>query len=138
MIKEGTEQFDRWIKIPQAIDFKVYFFNVTNSKAVINGALPVVNEVGPYIYKQYREKDLVGFSADKTVVSYRQYQFFHFDREASAPLSDSDELSLLNVPLLVRFSLKNWFPFFYHQKIIKNSKILFLFKNFFYSNDKIL
>lgn len=107
VLREGTEQFDRWVKLPQPIHFKVYLFNVTNPDGVSNGEIPIVNEVGPYIYRQYREKELTGFSKDKSVVSFRQYQFFHFDAASSAPLSDTEPLTLLNVQLNVSSHLSD-------------------------------
>lgn len=51
VLEEGTEQYERWLNIPQALHFKVYFFNVTNPKETSNGATPIVNEIGPYIYR---------------------------------------------------------------------------------------
>lgn len=51
ILYEGSEQYYRFIDVPQPIDFKVYLFNVTNPMEVQNGALPIVKEIGPYIYK---------------------------------------------------------------------------------------
>jgi lysosome membrane protein 2 len=49
-LDNGTEQWDRWVELPIPLDFKVYFFNVTNVEAVQNGEQPIVEEVGPYVY----------------------------------------------------------------------------------------
>jgi len=46
----GTDQFDRWKVTPQALDFKVYFFNVTNVAEIQAGGQPRVQEVGPFVY----------------------------------------------------------------------------------------
>lgn len=51
MIKDGTEQYERWVDIPQPLHFKVYMFNVTNANEVLEGAIPKVQEIGPYIYR---------------------------------------------------------------------------------------
>lgn len=48
---DGTEQFKRWTILPQPLHFKVRIFNVTNAEQVSLGRLPVVREVGPYVYK---------------------------------------------------------------------------------------
>lgn len=47
---EDTDQYYRWEALPQALDFKVYFFNVTNVDEIQNGGKPRVVEVGPYVY----------------------------------------------------------------------------------------
>lgn len=51
ILYENSEQFQRWHTLPQPLEFKVYIFNVTNPDAIHNGALPIVKEIGPYVYK---------------------------------------------------------------------------------------
>jgi hypothetical protein len=58
LLVNGTEGYERWRKLPVALWYKVYFFNVTNPEEVQNGANPVVREVGPYVYEYV---DLVRF-----------------------------------------------------------------------------
>lgn len=43
--------FDKWVKLPIPLDFKVYLFNVTNSAEVNSGEKPKLAEIGPYVYK---------------------------------------------------------------------------------------
>lgn len=40
-----------YVKIPFALNFKVYVFNVTNAAEVQAGDTPVVDEIGPYCYE---------------------------------------------------------------------------------------
>lgn len=51
MLEEGTETFERFVDIPQPLLFKVFIFNVTNPNEVIEGGVPKVKEIGPYIYR---------------------------------------------------------------------------------------
>lgn len=87
--------------LPQPLLFKVYLFNVTNSKEVLKGAIPIVNEVGPYIYRQFRDKIVSNISPDESIVSFKTIQRFVFDIEASAPYTESDDVVLLNPHLNV-------------------------------------
>lgn len=87
--------------LPQPLLFKVYFFNVTNTKDVLGGALPQVREVGPYVYRQYRDKIVTNISPDKSIVTFKTIQKFIFDSEASAPHTEGDELFVLNAQLNV-------------------------------------
>ena len=57
MITDGTEQYERFVRLPQPISFKVYIFNVTNVNRIQQGAIPIVEEVGPYIYKYFFESN---------------------------------------------------------------------------------
>jgi hypothetical protein len=47
---KGTDQFDRWVEVPQPLDFKVFIFNVTNVDEIQKGGQPKLEEIGPYVY----------------------------------------------------------------------------------------
>lgn len=51
ILKEGTQQWNLFKKIPFPFDTKIYFFDVQNVNEILQGAKPVVKEVGPYVYK---------------------------------------------------------------------------------------
>ena len=50
-LKAGTDLREMWSNFPDPVGFKVYFFNVTNPMDIQNGAKPILNEVGPYVYE---------------------------------------------------------------------------------------
>ncbi|XP_055909082.1 sensory neuron membrane protein 2 isoform X1 [Eupeodes corollae] len=97
IIADGSEQYERFVKLPQPISFKVYIFNVTNVNRIQQGAIPVVEEVGPYVYKQYRKKRVKQFSRDGSKVTFLQDYRFEFDPDASAPYTESDTVVALNM-----------------------------------------
>ncbi|XP_059614472.1 sensory neuron membrane protein 2 [Phlebotomus argentipes] len=98
VLKEGTDQFDRFLELPQPLHFKVYIFNVTNPEEVMNnGALPVVQEVGPYYYRQYRRKHDVVLSGDDRNITFVQESEFQYDHRRSAPLSQDDPIFVLSL-----------------------------------------
>uniref|UniRef100_A0A1Q3FQQ9 Sensory neuron membrane protein 2 n=1 Tax=Culex tarsalis TaxID=7177 RepID=A0A1Q3FQQ9_CULTA len=96
-LRQGTPQFKRFEALPQPLDFKVYIFNVTNPYEVQMGKRPRVVEVGPYIYFQYRQKDNIRFSRDRSKVHFSQQQLYVFDAESSYPLTENDQLMVLNM-----------------------------------------
>uniref|UniRef100_A0A1A9ULV3 Sensory neuron membrane protein 2 n=1 Tax=Glossina austeni TaxID=7395 RepID=A0A1A9ULV3_GLOAU len=97
IITDGSEQYKRFVQLPQPLSFKVYVFNVTNSHKIQLGAIPIVKEIGPYIYKQFRTKRVQHFSRDGSKITYVQDQLYIFDEEASAPLRESDNIVVLNM-----------------------------------------
>ncbi|XP_037813023.1 sensory neuron membrane protein 2 [Lucilia sericata] len=97
IIADGSEQYKRFIQTPQPLTFKVYIFNVTNPHKVQQGALPIVKEIGPYVYKQYRAKKVKHFSHDGSKITFVQDQLYTFDAEASAPFKESDHIVALNM-----------------------------------------
>ncbi|XP_055380715.1 sensory neuron membrane protein 2 [Condylostylus longicornis] len=97
LIRNGSEQFKRFVETPQPLSFKVYIFNITNPDEVQQGAIPTVSEIGPYVYRQYRRKIIKEFSKDNTTVTYVQQQFYIFDKVASLPYSETDNVTVVNM-----------------------------------------
>ncbi|CAG9791751.1 unnamed protein product [Diatraea saccharalis] len=87
--------FEKWRKLPMPLDFKVYVFNVTNPEEVNNGAKPILAEVGPYVYKEYRERTVLGYG-DNDTIRYSLKKNFIFDDTESGALTEDDELTVIN------------------------------------------
>ncbi|XP_072748118.1 sensory neuron membrane protein 1-like isoform X2 [Anoplolepis gracilipes] len=89
-LKKGDEMRDFWEILPQPLDFNIYVFNVTNPSEIKTGAKPIVQEVGPFHYDLYRDKEnVVDRDADDTV-EYSLRQTWHFNREKSILSEDVD------------------------------------------------
>ena len=56
---KGTEAYEQWRKLPVTLEFKIYLFNVTNPDEVQNGANPIVQEIGPYVYEWVDQQQLI-------------------------------------------------------------------------------
>nr|WJJ63368.1 sensory neuron membrane protein 2a [Pachyrhinus yasumatsui] len=98
ILRENSEQWDIFMKIPFPLDFKVYLFNVQNPEEIILGAKPVVKEIGPYVYKLRRWKNEVEWNRTSDEISYYEYEKYEFDQEASGMLTENDMVTILNVP----------------------------------------
>lgn len=48
---EGGESYEAWRKSPVEPLLKVYLFNLTNSEEFLQGKKPILEEIGPYVYK---------------------------------------------------------------------------------------
>lgn len=60
----------------------------------------VLKVILEFIWSQFRKKTTI-VSEDKTTITYSQQQTFIFNAEASAPLTDNDNIHVLNIPLNV-------------------------------------
>ncbi|KAG8231724.1 hypothetical protein J437_LFUL013188 [Ladona fulva] len=100
MLKEGTEAWNVWQKLPIPMEFKVYFFNVTNVDEILAGGTPIVNEVGPYVYNEYREKEQIDIRENYGTAAYYQRTLFEFNEEKSFPLTESDPITMVNVAMM--------------------------------------
>ncbi|VEN39902.1 unnamed protein product [Callosobruchus maculatus] len=99
-LKKRNEVRDIYLKLPFPLDFKIYFFNVSNPEQVQNGAIPIVKEVGPYCYNEYKNKiDVVDNDAEDSL-TYSPYDIFSFNQNKSGDLDDNEYVTILN-PIIV-------------------------------------
>ncbi|KAL5012435.1 hypothetical protein ScPMuIL_010986 [Solemya velum] len=95
-LTKDSVMFEDWseLKIPMVSEF--YVFHVVNPEEVVNGSKPVVEERGPYVYRQRLFRDGIVFNDDGTV-SYDLRQSFYFERNLSVG-SETDTFTTLNIP----------------------------------------
>nr|WNX29034.1 sensory neuron membrane protein 2 [Odontotermes formosanus] len=99
-LKEGAERREIWERVPYPMDFKIYLFNVTNPMDVQKGATPVVQEVGPYCYKEDKEKVNIVDHEDDDTVSFNLKDTWYFNKDESGTLTGEENITIPNVLLL--------------------------------------
>ncbi|XP_063914720.1 sensory neuron membrane protein 1-like [Zophobas morio] len=91
---------DFYLKLPIPLDFRIYFFNVTNPLQVQEGQKPILQEVGPYCYDAYKEKIVIAEDKANDTLTYNPYDTYFFNQTRSGDLSQDDYVTILN-PLVV-------------------------------------
>ncbi|PKU35372.1 scavenger receptor class b member 1 [Limosa lapponica baueri] len=74
--------FSMWKDIPVPFYMSVYLFEVLNPKEALQGAKPVLNQRGPYVYREYRYKTNITFH-DNDTVSFLEYRQLFFQPDMS-------------------------------------------------------
>ncbi|XP_059484365.1 scavenger receptor class B member 1 isoform X1 [Neocloeon triangulifer] len=98
-LRQGSQTFKWWRQPPIEPLMKIYIYNVTNAdEFLIDGAKPIVQELGPYVYRQEWERVNVEFH-DNATVTFQQRKVFYFDAEASAG-DEEDMVVVPNIPML--------------------------------------
>jgi len=92
---EGTETWNKWLNNPVPVYLKFTFFNITNPRAVLEGQKPILVEVGPYVYKELRNKTVNNIDHDRDTVSYNQNITYIFEPDMSEGHTEDD---LVNIP----------------------------------------
>nr|AMA98188.1 chemosensory protein [Blattella germanica] len=100
VLNEGAERREIWEKTPYPMDFKIYLFNVTNPFEVAQGDTPVLKEVGPYCYNEYKEKvNIIDHEEDDTV-SFNVKDTWFFNQEESGVLTGDEIITIPHVVIL--------------------------------------
>ncbi|XP_019745645.1 lysosome membrane protein 2-like [Hippocampus comes] len=98
VLVEGSRVFESWKRPPPPVYMEYFFFNVTNLDEFLAGAKPVVNQVGPYTYREYRYKDNVTMVNDGKMVSAYNTKSFVFLRDKSVGDPSLDNIVTVNIP----------------------------------------
>ncbi|XP_022114656.2 sensory neuron membrane protein 1-like [Pieris rapae] len=100
-LSKKTDVRKMWETIPFALDFKVYLFNYTNHEEVQKGAIPIVKEVGPYYFEEWKEKIELNDDEATDTVSYKKRDTFYFKKHLSGPgLTGEEEIILPHMFML--------------------------------------
>ena len=79
-LSPGSEALQSWLDPPVETSVKFYLFHVTNPFAVARGYKPILEEVGPFVYKTINKKDSLDqhtgrsslkFNEDSSTLTYR-------------------------------------------------------------------
>jgi len=99
VIEEGTSAYNAWVETPIPVYTKFYFFDMINPSELFHShEKPVLEERGPYTFREVERKVNLTWHENSTV-SYRRVKFWYFEREMSVgPLTD--EVTTINVPVV--------------------------------------
>ncbi|KAI1309004.1 Protein croquemort [Halotydeus destructor] len=96
----SSKTYENWRQIPLPIINNFYLFNVTNSEAIIqNQSKPILEELGPFVYEERREKIDIEYNEDETLATYRSVRRYYFRPDLTKGSLD-DIVVHLNVPLI--------------------------------------
>ncbi|MFX0017266.1 MAG: hypothetical protein ACFFBT_07600 [Promethearchaeota archaeon] len=92
--------YNEWISndYPDAIPEyrKFYMWNLSNPAQFLTGNRPILEEIGPYVFREYTTKYEVSYSAKLDEVTYKQYSTYRFQPDMSAPLCSLDD-NIINI-----------------------------------------
>ena len=100
---EDGQAFKGWVNPPVNPVMKVFFFNLTNQEAFLEGReLARVEKIGPYVYIENISKVNVAFSDNAESVTFSDKKFYHFDPRLSNG-SETDRILMPNIPMFGAF-----------------------------------
>ena len=109
-----TEPYRVWRINDPPLDLDIYLFNWTNPQDLFTeGVKPKFEEIGPYKFKEVKEKVNITWHDHNHTISYRHRKAYYFDGERSAR-NLTDVITTINIVPLVSFF------FLYYTGFLKN------------------
>lgn len=98
-LKIGTKSFDRFTKVPIPLTVKFYLFNITNAEQVLQGnERPKFEQVGPFMYKQWRRREIIDIIDNNRRVVYKEFKtFFPMFEQRNKSLDYSQHNNDINI-----------------------------------------
>lgn len=99
VLKNDSMLLERWSKPNVPMLFKVWVFDIENAQDVLEkrGTKPKFRELGPFVFRLRRQKDIVSFASDN--LYYTERRIYHFLPELSC-CAINTTVTLANVPLV--------------------------------------
>lgn len=103
-LKEGSETLKKWSNVRVPIYMTFHLFNITNPEEFGAGEKAEVKQAGPYVYREYRKKEIQGFDKEHNTVQYFDRKSFVFEPALSVG-TEEDLVHVINVPVVAISSL---------------------------------
>lgn len=79
-----------------------YLFNVTNADEVVNTSAKIkLKEIGPFVYDEYKYKELIDNNQTSGLITYKLYRRYTYNKELSVGDPKTTQITWINVPLIV-------------------------------------
>lgn len=127
VLTNDSKSFAPWQEPTATIPVYMQFimFNLTNGEEVKTGAKPVVEEVGPFSYREDRVRMNLTWSADNKQLTYYEVITYTFDPATSGEgVTEDTEITMINPVLVTVVAMRDTLPVpaFLVNNIINNNE----------------
>ncbi|CAG2112635.1 unnamed protein product, partial [Medioppia subpectinata] len=97
-IKEGNVITSAWLDVPLPIYNAIYVWNIENPAEFRRGAKAKLREMGPYVYKQHRWKEVISWGRNQESVKFWALSSWEFNEERTVG-TQKDKITMINLPV---------------------------------------
>ena len=101
--QDNSNAYKQWKSPSIPIHTEFYVFDIVNAMEMKQGKSPVVEQKGPYTYREILDKRNISFDQEKPAASYNQKTTYLFDKELSCKDCDPyrDDITTVNMPFVI-------------------------------------
>jgi lysosome membrane protein 2 len=93
---EGTPSYKAWRHPPVPLHISFYVFNITNANALNESATPIVEQIGPFVYEEIRNKTDIEEYENGTI-SYHELRNYTFIPSLSVADDKTTLITTMNI-----------------------------------------
>ena len=111
-LQPGTDLYKQWLNPPLEVFMSFYLFNLKNPEDFENGARPIFEEVGPFIFQEFITKENLMDNQNNTLTydERRRYTF----RPDLNKYNLSQEITTINLAPITVMNLIRYYPSIAH------------------------
>lgn len=110
-----SQFYQGWENPPIPIYSKFYIFNITNYNRIFGGVKPVLQQVGPFVFRKTISRQILGYNDDHEELSFITSNSYHFVPEKSDMKAFDSKIYTVNIPMAVSILFYLFFVFIrYH------------------------
>lgn len=99
-LSKNSKSFELWEVTPIPMYIEFYFFNWTNVKDLkVKSSKPILQELGPYVFREHRRKVIHAWNPENNTVTFRQNRTWEFEPSLSNGTLD-DTIMTINIPAI--------------------------------------
>ncbi|KAG5684952.1 hypothetical protein PVAND_014159 [Polypedilum vanderplanki] len=99
-LKKDSDIRKIWEKTPFPLTFKVYIFNLTNPLEVVEGKMPHVQQIGPYVFDEWKSKNVLSENEQDDTITSELVSTYIFRPDLTKNLT-GDEIVTVPHPILM-------------------------------------
>lgn len=89
VLTPGSTTYEIWEKTPLPVTLKLFLFNWTNSHEIYNNTKPKFQQIGPYTFRETKQKCNIIWNSNNTVTYKHLKQWWFDSAKSNGSLSDA-------------------------------------------------